>query len=105
MLRHVVMWKLKDHAEGADRAANLVKMQALLDSCIDLVPGMLQFTTAVAAPGFEATCDIILDATFASRAALDAYQSHPHHVAMKPFIGAIRAERQCMDYEVPDRLP
>ena len=102
MIRHIVMWKLKEHAEGADRATNLATMQALLASCVDLVPGMLHFTTAVAAPGFEATCDIVLDSTFASRAALDAYQSHPHHVAMKPFIGAIRAERQCMDYEVPD---
>lgn len=104
MIRHVVMWKLKDHAEGADRAANLVKMQTLLASCVGLVPGMLQFATAVATPGLEATYDIILDSTFASRAALDAYQTHSHHVAMKPFIGAIRAERQCMDYEVPDSL-
>jgi short-subunit dehydrogenase len=35
----------------------------------------------------------------ASKAALDAYQDHPKHVAVKPFIGAVRLERQCMDYE------
>jgi hypothetical protein len=102
MIRHIVMWKLKDHAEGADRAANLVKMKTLLDSCAGLVPGMLGFTTAIAQPGFEATYDIVLDSSFASMEALDAYQSHPQHVAMKPFIGAIRLERQCMDFEVPD---
>ena len=105
MIRHIVMWKLKEHAEGADRAANLVKMQALLHSCAGLVPGMVKFTSAVATPGLEATYDIVLDSTFTSRAALDAYQMHPQHMAIKPFIGAIRLERQCMDFEVPDTLP
>lgn len=102
MIRHIVMWTLKEHAEGADRATNLLKMQAKLTSCIDLVPGMLTFSVAVAQPGLEATCDIVLDSTFLSQAALDAYQSHPNHLAMKPFIGAIRAERHCMDFQVPD---
>ena len=101
MIRHIVMWKLKAHAEGADRAANLLKMQALLESCADLVPGLLELTVAIASPGLEADCDILLDTCFESKAALDAYQAHPRHVAMKPFIGAIRLERYCMDFEVP----
>ena len=33
MLRHVVMWTLKDHAEGADHATNIRKVQELLESC------------------------------------------------------------------------
>ena len=38
---------------------------------------------------------------WATAEALDAYQNHPDHVAIKPFIGAIRLERQCMDYTWP----
>lgn len=34
-----------------------------------------------------------------AKALLDAYQNHPQHQALKPFIGAARLERQCMDYE------
>ena len=30
MLKHIVMWKLKDHAEGADKASNIAKAVALL---------------------------------------------------------------------------
>ena len=63
---------------------------------------MLTFAVAVAKPGLEATCDILLDSTFVSQAALDAYQSHSYHQAMKPFIGTIRAECHCLDFEVPD---
>ncbi len=32
MLKHIVMWQLKDHAEGADKASNAAKMKALLDA-------------------------------------------------------------------------
>ena len=99
MITHIVMWQLKDHAEGADKAHNLRKMQALLMSCSDLVPGILRLDVVVAQPGLEATCDIMMVSEFESLAALDAYQSHPHHVAMKPFIGAIRQSRHCMDYQ------
>lgn len=98
MITHIVMWQLKDYAEGADKAVNLQKMVALLASCRNLVPGILRLDVAVAQPGMEATCDIIMVSEFESAAALDAYQSHPHHVAMKPFIGAIRQTRHCMDF-------
>ncbi|PKV44204.1 stress responsive alpha/beta barrel protein [Janthinobacterium sp. 61] len=100
MIKHIVFWKLLDHAEGADRATNALKLKALLDSCADLVPGILKFEVAVAQPGLEATYDIVLYSEFASRAALDAYQNHPEHVKIKPFVWAVREARQCMDYEI-----
>ena len=100
MLKHIVMWKLKDQAEGLVRAANAQKMKELLDACAGIVPGILKFEVALAQPGLEATYDVVLYSEFADRAALDAYQDHPQHVALKPFIGAVREARQCMDYEV-----
>ena len=100
MIKHIVFWKLKDHAEGADRAANALKMKALLDSCASVVPGILKFEAALAQPGLEATYDVVLYSEFASRQSLGAYQDHPDHMAIKPFIGAVREARQCMDYEV-----
>ena len=98
MLTHIVMWKLKDHAEGADKATNLAKAHALLMSCSDVVPGTLHFEVACAQPGRECTYDLVLNTRFVDAAALQAYQEHPAHVAIKPFMGAIRLERQCMDY-------
>jgi hypothetical protein len=100
MLKHIVMWKLKEQAEGADRAANARRMKELLDACAGIVPGILKFEVALAQPGLEATYDVVLYSEFAGRAALDAYQEHPQHVALKPFIGAVREARQCMDYEI-----
>jgi hypothetical protein len=101
MLTHIVFWKLKDHAEGADKATNLARAKALLESCAKLTPGIYRFEVATAQPGHECTYDLLLNAEFEDAAALAAYQNHPDHVAIKPFIGAIRLERQCMDYSQP----
>ena len=100
MIKHIVMWKLKEHAEGLDKAANLSKMKMLLESCANIVPGMTALEVAIAVPELEATYDIILYTEFTDKTALDAYQVHPTHQAIKPFIGAVREERQCMDYQV-----
>ena len=100
MLRHIVMWKLKDFAEGGDRATNAAKMKNKLDACAKLAPGTLKFEVALAQPGLEATYDVVLYSEFDSKESLDAYASHPTHEALKPFFGAVRSERQCMDFEI-----
>ena len=99
MIKHIVMWKLKDEAEGADRAANAREMKRRLDECAQIVPGMLAFEVSLAQPGLEATYDVVLYSEFADKAALAAYAAHPTHQALVPFIGAVREARQCMDYE------
>ncbi len=98
MLKHIVMWKLKDFAEGASRAENAQKLKSLLMSCANLTPGTLKFEVGLATDGLEATYDVVLYSEFSDKAALDAYQVHPEHVKIKDFIGAVRQERQCMDY-------
>jgi heme-degrading monooxygenase HmoA len=100
MIKHIVMWKLKDEAEGADRVTNALEMKRRLDECADIVPGILTFEVTLAQPGLEATYDVVLYSEFESKAALEAYAVHPTHKALAPFIGAIREGRQCMDYEV-----
>lgn len=100
MLKHIVMWKLKDFAENADKHTNARKMKEMLDACSDLVSGILKFEVAIAQPGLEATYDVVLYSEFEDKAVLDAYQRHPEHTALKPFFSAIRDARQCMDYEI-----
>ena len=100
MIKHIVMWKLKEQAEGADRATNAREMKRRLDECATIVPGILTFEVTLAQPDLEATYDVVLYSEFADRTALEAYIKHPTHQAVVPFIGAIREARQCMDYEV-----
>ena len=100
MIKHIVMWKLKDFAEGRDRAANALEMKRRLDECAKLSAGTLAFEVALAQEGLEATYDVVLYSEFSGKDALNAYLEHPAHAAIKPFVAAVRSERQCMDYEV-----
>jgi len=100
MIKHIVMWKLKEQAEGADRATNAREMKRRLDECAHIVPGILTFEVTLAQPDLEATYDVVLYSEFSDREALAAYVQHPTHQAVVPFIGAIREARQCMDYQV-----
>lgn len=102
-LKHIVMWKLLEQAEGADKATNVRLMKDKLMACAQLSPGTLRFEVVTAqeaqAQGLEATYDLVLFSEFTDKAALQAYAEHPQHVALKDFIGAIREARQCMDWE------
>jgi quinol monooxygenase YgiN len=91
MIRHVVLWTLKDPAEAP-------RFKQLLDSCRGLVPGMLEFEVGIRTPGHEATADVILVSTFADAAALDAYQHHPQHKAVGAQLGPMREARSVLDY-------
>ena len=100
MIRHIVMWNLQDHAEGADKATNLAKAKTLLLSCAQVVPGIQTFEVATATPGMDCTNDLVLHMLVDDAQVLAAYQNHPQHVAIKPFMKAVVRERCCMDFMV-----
>ena len=91
MLRHVVIWKLKD-------AADAPRFKALLDSCRGLVPGMREFEVGIKTEGLEANADVVLVSSFDDAASLDAYQNHPHHKAVSAQLGPLRETRQVVDF-------
>jgi hypothetical protein len=99
MIRHVVVWKLKEAAEGATKAQNAARMKELLEAC-KVIPGLRSLQVGVDA-GIDATpWDIVLITDFESRAALDAYQDHPVHNVAKVFIGKVRELRSAVDFEL-----
>ena len=93
MIRHIVMWKLKNPADATH-------FKAQLDTCIDLVPGMRKFEVATRTPALDANCDVVLYSEFEDAAALAAYQNHPHHQQISTALGALRDTRSVLDYEI-----
>lgn len=98
MIKHLVMWKLK--GEGAEKQANIQTVLAALETCRDIVPGMLRYEIGVDIGSDHAPWDLAIYSEFTDRAALDAYQQHPTHVAVKPVIGPLRELRGAVDYEL-----
>lgn len=99
MIKHIVFWNFKEHAEGADKAANVARAKERLQTLASRVSGIARLEVAAAEPGFACTCDLVLLTEFADRTAFEAYQNHPEHQPVKAFMRAVTAERQCMDYE------
>jgi quinol monooxygenase YgiN len=99
LIKHIVMWKLKEGPAGETRADNALKVHAWLEACRDVVPGMLRFEAVVAQDGMESSCDVVLYSEFATRAALDAYNAHPLHQQLKALVAPLREERHSFDYD------
>jgi quinol monooxygenase YgiN len=99
MLKHIVMWKLKDVA-GTAKAANAQRVKAALESCRGVTPGMLKYEVGLDVGSDHAPWDVVLYSEFADQAALQAYQQHPAHLAIKQVIGPLRENRGAVDYEV-----
>lgn len=99
MIKHIVTWKLKDTAHGNDRATNARLTKEKLESLRGKIPGLLQIEVGLDFSATAASADAVLYSEFASREALAAYQVHPLHQAIVPFVAEAASERRVVDYE------
>lgn len=100
MIKHIVLWKLKDFAEEASRQENAIKMKQMLEALNGTIPGLLRLEVGIDFSATDASGDVVLYSEFPDRAALDAYQHHPEHQKCVAFVKKIVAERRLVDYEV-----
>lgn len=99
MIKHIVAWQFADEAEGRDRAANVALAAAGLRSLVGRVPSIREFEVVVPQAGLESTFDLLLYSAFDNAEDLQAYATHPDHLAVARLIGAVRSDRQCVDYD------
>jgi hypothetical protein len=96
MLKHVVIWKIKDPAQKAHHAAT-VKRE--LESLRGRIPGLLAIESGIDI-GYDSDAgDVLLYAEFVDRGALDAYQQHPLHLEVKKVIVPLLTARHALDWE------
>jgi len=100
MIKHIVMFRLKETAHGNTREQNALMIKEKLEALRETVPGILKIEAGIDFSKTETSADIVLYAEFGSKAALDRYQAHPDHLAIKPFIMEARDERRMVDYEI-----
>ncbi len=97
MVKHVILWKLKD--EIADKAAVKAGIKSGLEGLKGVVPGLIDIR--VVTEGLPSSnADVILDSTLADEAALKAYAVHPAHVAVADSkVRPYTQVRMCLDFE------
>jgi heme-degrading monooxygenase HmoA len=99
VVRHIVFWRLKPEAHGQTAAENARAVKEKLEGLRGRIPGMLKIEVGLDFSRTDNSCDLALYSEFESREALDAYQAHPEHKAVMPFIAEARSERRLVDYE------
>ncbi|MFZ1976995.1 MAG: Dabb family protein [Bacteroidota bacterium] len=100
MIKHIVVWKLKDFAEGNSKEVNAREVKKLLEGLNGKIPGLHKIEVGLNFTHEPGAADVVLYSEFDSKEALDAYQIHPDHVALKGFISEVRSVRILADYEV-----
>ena len=97
MVKHIIMWRLR---EGASKTADVELIKSLLESLAGKIPGLLKIEVGVNFIEDANASDVVLYSEFVDRAALEAYQSHPLHLAVVPEVNARAIERRSADFVV-----
>jgi len=93
MVKHIVMWKLKNKAEAP-------VFKERLEALNGKIPGLLHLEVGIDFLESDQSADLVLVAELESREVLDAYQAHPEHQAVVPLVKAAAMSRTVADYEV-----
>ncbi|MBO5733540.1 MAG: Dabb family protein [Clostridia bacterium] len=97
MVKHMIVWSLKD---GIDKDAVKAEIKKQLEDLTGKIDGLLEMK--IITNGLDSSKgDLFMDSTFESVEALKVYAVHPLHVAVAD--GIVRpntASRASYDYEI-----
>lgn len=100
MIKHIVMFKLKEEANGKTAQENLEGALELLKNFEQEIPSLVHFearTNSAEAP--ESNYELALVCDFNNIEGLNEYQVHPVHKNFGSYITPVRESRACIDYE------
>jgi hypothetical protein len=103
MIRHIVCWKFLENAEGCSKEENLRKAKSMLDALPHAIPEILSLEVGIDVTRGSGSFDLALNGTFESAQSLQAYQRHPAHMNVVPFLRRVQSEKSVVDYDCPPR--
>lgn len=98
MVKHIILWKLKetDEASAAEIKANAKRELEALNGRIE---GLLDVKVIIDSLS-SSNADMMLDTSFTSEEALKGYQVHPlHQAAANTYVRPYTEVRLCLDFE------
>jgi hypothetical protein len=94
MLRHIVIWKYRDDVEQFAREEHVNLLRRLRN----IIPEVQSLSVGFDLLFLPRSYDTGLVATFADRAALDAYTVHPEHIKVAEFGRSISEHVASVDF-------
>ena len=100
MVKHVILWTLKEGYSDEQKKEIKKDIKAGLEGLKGRIPGLVDIQVNIDDLA-SSNADLMLDSTFEDEASLKGYAVHPEHVAVAD--GKVRpytAIRSCLDYTV-----
>ncbi len=100
MVKHIILWNLKDEYSKEQKAQIKAEIKEALESLQGRIPGLLDIRVQIEHLA-SSNADLMLDSTFESEEALKGYAVHPDHVkAADENVRPYTKSRSCLDFEV-----
>ncbi len=100
MVKHIILWQLKDELSEEEKKVVRAGIKEGLESLQGKVPGLVEIKVQTEYLA-SSNVDVMLDSTFENEAALKGYAVHPAHVEVADTkVRPYTKTRACIDYEV-----
>lgn len=99
MIKHIVMWKLKDNAQGSTKEENSKRIKRELEALKGVIKELVDIEVGINVEPSDAAFDLVLYSVFNSKEDLDSYQNNPNHLKVAGFIRSVKEDRVVVDYE------
>ena len=100
MIKHIVMWKLKEFAECHTKAENAAIIKDKLEQLNEKLDLIQYLEVGINDSLSNTDFDAALISEFLTLDDLQAYLVHPLHVEIAEFIKEVRTDRAVVDYEM-----
>ncbi len=100
MVKHVILWNLKDEYDETQKNEIKATIKKELENLKGKIPGLLEMKVQTEKLN-SSTGDFMLDSLFESEDALKKYAVHPLHVQVADtYVRPYTANRICIDFEI-----
>lgn len=100
MVKHIILWKLKEELSADDKKKILADMKENLEGLVGKVPGLIRMNIVIN-PLASSNAEVMLDSDLENEEALKGYAVHPDHVQVaNTYVRPYTEVRMCMDYTV-----
>ena len=100
MIKHIVMWRLKENYGSKSTVENALIIKEKLEALNGKIDGLIKLEVGLDFSRTLYSCDLVLYSEFVTKEHLEKYQDHPEHKAIMPIIMEMRDERRVVDYEI-----
>lgn len=98
MVRHIVMWNLKEQAEGNPKGENARIIKEGLEALVGQIDGLLRAEVGINVN--PQGMDLCLLSEFTDEEALERYQEHPLHQNVRKFVHKVIESRVVCDSNI-----